>query len=88
MHAFRQYDRETGEPTITMAFDLLESGGLEAGGDSENWYRRTVRRLEGGQLQSEERFRHETIKTGTEPVYSSSGWLPVGPVEGVPPSGR
>lgn len=77
MRAFQQYDRKTGELVTDMQFDLLESGGLTAGGESENWYRRVVRRFEQGKLISDQVFRHEYIKTGKERIYSSSGWLPV-----------
>jgi hypothetical protein len=77
MQAFRQYDLDSGAPTIVMDFDLLTSGGIAAGADAENWYRRTVKRFHNGQLQSEEVFRHESIKTGTERIYSGSGWLPL-----------
>lgn len=77
MHAYRQYDLDTGKPTISMQFDLLDAGGINAGGDTENWYRRIVKRFDGGQLRSEQVFRHPHIKTGTERIYSGSGWLPV-----------
>jgi len=68
---------QTGEPTIVMDFDLLVTGGIAAGGETENRYRRIVKKFEGEQLVSEDVFRHESIKTGHEPVYSGSGWLPV-----------
>lgn len=77
MQAFRQYDRETGETLIEMQFDLPSSGGRKAGGETENWYRRIVRRYESGRLRSERVFRHQVITTGNERIYSGSGWIPV-----------
>jgi hypothetical protein len=77
MEAFQQYDRTTGDKVLEMQFDLLDSGGLAAGGDTQNWYRRIVRRYASGRLTDEQVYRHEVIKTGHERVYSSSGWLPV-----------
>lgn len=77
MHAFRQYDPETGIPTIVMDFDLLTTGGIAAGSDTEEWYRRTVKKFQDGDMQSEQIFRHPYIKHGTEPVYSGSGWVSV-----------
>ncbi len=78
MHAFQQYDRETGETITDMQFELLETGGIEAGSDSENWYQKTIRTYESGQLVTHRVYRHEYIKTGIEPVDSSSHWIPVG----------
>ena len=77
MHAFRQYDFESGRPAIVMDFDLLRSGGIAAGGDTEEWYRRTARRFREGELLSEQVFRHSAIKYGSEVIYSGSGWVPV-----------
>jgi len=77
LHAFRQYDRETGDPITIMKFDLLDSGGIDAGGDKENWYRRIMEKYDGGKLLSEQVFRHPHIIYGTERIYSGSGWLPV-----------
>ena len=77
MQAFRQYDLETGKPAIVMEFELLPAGGNDAGGETEQWYRRTVKKFHNGKPASEEIFRHGTITHGTERVYSSSGWIPV-----------
>lgn len=77
MHAFRQYDLKTGQPKIVMDFDLLSSGGIAAGSDTEAWYRRIVKKFEDGEQVSEEVFRHEHITRGTEPVDSSTHWIPV-----------
>ncbi len=76
MHAFQQFDRETGEPITDMKFELLNSGGIKAGGETENWYRKIVRKFESGQLTGHQDYRHEHIKTGKEPVDSSSHWVP------------
>ncbi len=77
MQAFHQYDLKTGQPQIVMDFDLLSSGGIAAGSDTEAWYRRIVKKFEDGEQVSTEVFRHEYIKRGTEPIYSSTGWVPV-----------
>ena len=75
MHAFRQYGLDTGELQVEMRFDLLPTGGKQVGGDSDAWYRRSVRRYESGVINSTQVYRHPYIKTGKERVYSSSGWL-------------
>lgn len=77
MVAFRQYDLESGQVSITMDFDLLETGGIEAGGDTPNWYRRIVKKYEAGELLREDTFRHRHIKTGQEPIDCSEDWFAV-----------
>ena len=75
MYAFRQHGVETGELEIEMRFELLSTGGKKVGCDSDEWYRRSVRRYESGVLKSTQIYRHRYIKTGKEPVYSSTDWL-------------
>lgn len=79
MHAFRQYESGTSNVVVEMQFDLLDEGGIDAGGETENWYRRILRRYREGQVEQEEFFRHPHIRNGTERIYSSAGWLPVSP---------
>lgn len=75
MQAFQQYDMETGEVVIDMSFQLMKTGGIEVGGETDNWYRRIVRKYESGMLVSTKVYRHEHIKTGKEAIFSGSGWL-------------
>jgi hypothetical protein len=77
MQAFHQYDYKTGELMTDMKFDFLSTGGIKAGSDTEQWYRRVVKRYKNGKLQSEKVFRHGAIKSGKERIYSGSGWVPV-----------
>lgn len=77
MVLFRQYEPSSGKLIQSISFDLLSEGGRSAGSDNEHWYRKTVTRFENEQQTKVAHFRHEFIKTGEEPVYSSTGWLPV-----------
>ena len=71
------YEPSSGKLIQSISFDLLSEGGRSAGSDNEHWYRKTVTRFENAQQTKVAHFRHEFIKTGEEPVYSSTGWLPV-----------
>ena len=77
MKAFRQFNPENGKLTQEIRFELLEQGGLEAGADTDHWYRKTLTVYDDAGDTSVRTYRHEYIKTGAEPVYSSTHWLPV-----------
>lgn len=77
MVMFRQYEPSSGRLIQSISFDLLSKGGRSAGSDNEHWYRKTVTRFKNEQRTEVTHYRHQFIKTGEEPVYSSAGWLPV-----------
>ena len=77
MHAFQQYDTKTDDLRVKMIFDLLDSGGRAAGAETEAWYRKTVETYVDGKLADTQQYRHQSISTGLEPIYSSTGWIPL-----------
>ena len=77
MHAFQQYDTKTDDLRVKMIFDLLDSGGRAAGAETEAWYRKTVETFLDGKLTDTQQYRHQSISTGLEPIYSSTGWIPL-----------
>jgi len=88
MLAFKQYNPITGLPLLSMKFDLLEHGGLEAGSDTEHWYRKIVTNYQPNGNQSKSQFRHQYIKTGQEPIDSSNHWLPIQSLDATPPANQ
>ncbi len=77
MKAFRQFDPENGQLLLDIRYDLLDHGGVNAGSNTEQWYRKTSTSYDEEGATSVETFRHEYIKTGKEPIYSSTNWIPV-----------
>lgn len=79
LHAFRQYSPFDGSVEADMRFEFMQQGGIAAGGETEQWYRRTVRRFTDSDdvSPSPEIYRHGIITTGEEHVFSGSGWIRV-----------
>ncbi|MGC6441519.1 MAG: hypothetical protein ACON4H_02565 [Rubripirellula sp.] len=77
MKAFRQFNPESGEVILDLRYELLDHGGVAAGSNTEHWYRKTSTSYEEDGSTSVKTYRHEYIKTGMEPIYSSTNWIPV-----------
>ncbi len=79
LHAFRQYSPADGSVQVDMRFEFQQQGGISAGGETEQWYRRTVKRFSDSDdgVPSQEVYRHGVITTGEEHAYSGSGWIRV-----------
>lgn len=78
LHAFRQYDEESGKLLIASDMTSLSTGGLKVGADSDDWLRKVERQFDAdsGKLMSSQTFRHGTIKT-PDGVHLENGWIPV-----------
>ena len=47
MKAFRQFDPENGQLLLDIRYDLLDHGGVNAGSNTEQWYRKTSTSYDG-----------------------------------------
>lgn len=77
-HAFRQYDADTGRVIIAADMKNLDSGGVELGGETENWRRKTETRFDP---ESGEQLSHGVFRYGLKEIpgttYTEYGWVPV-----------
>lgn len=80
VHAFRQYNSKTGKAITAADMTSLETGGLQAGGGTEDWFRKIEERFEpeSGELLSTRTYRFGTV-TPPGTTYTETGWIPVEP---------